>query len=86
MLTKKDLNDIGSLIENKINPLDKRLSQVEKVVQKTAKDIKEMKEDLHIVKQDISYMSRTFDDAIIDTKRRVDRIDDHLHLPPLQTN
>lgn len=97
MLTKKDLNDIGSLIENKINPLDKRLSRVEKVVQKAAKDIdhiksdisilktdmKTVKSDIGVLKHDVSYITRTFDSEIIDTKRRVDRIDDTLSLPPL---
>lgn len=83
MLNKDDIQTIRQVVKEEVSDL---IKPIKKDIISLKTDMKSVKSDIHILKQDVSYISREFDSQIIDTIRRVDRIEDHLHLPPLQTN
>lgn len=65
-LTKSDLNQIGNVIEDKLKPVKKDLTDVGKRVRKIEKTV-----DLVI---------DTFDRDIIGLRKRTDRIEQHLRI------
>lgn len=72
MLTKDDLGAIQTIISNEVKPIKK--------------DVASLKKDVRKLRKDLNITITSFDREIIDTRRRVNRIEDHLHLPPLQAN
>jgi len=56
------------------------------VNQSISKALVPVNKKLNKVCKNLDLVIRTFDKDIIETKRRVDRIEKHLDLPPLQTN
>ncbi|MFA5136547.1 MAG: hypothetical protein WC489_04095 [Patescibacteria group bacterium] len=70
MLTKNDLQSIKQAIKDETDPINKRLGTLNKEVRKLRKDI--------------NTTIKVFDNDITDTKLRVDRIEDHLHLSPMK--
>ena len=87
MLTKDDLQSIRQLVKEEVKDgLTVGLKPIKKDILSLKTDMKSVKSDIRTLKQDVSYISREFDNQIIDTIRRVDRIEDHLQLPPIQIN
>lgn len=77
MLTKDDLQAIQQIVK------------VE--VKKEIKDgfsvgLKPIHKELRKLRKDLNVTITSFDREIIDTRHRVDRIEDRLNLPPLQAN
>ncbi len=70
MLTKKDLQLIAEVVDQKIElrlkPIDKRL--------------KTMNKKLNRVVNDVSWIAKEFDTEIVTTRRRVDRIEKNLNI------
>jgi peptidoglycan hydrolase CwlO-like protein len=73
--------DISSL-KTDVSSLKTDISSLKTDVSSLKTDMKIVKADIRTLKQDVSYISREFDGQIVDMIRRVDRIEDHLHLPP----
>lgn len=76
MLTKKDLLNIDKQL-NIDKKLAERLSPIHA-------DIKTMKADIGKIRKDISGITDFFDQEYIGLRKRVERIEDHLNLPPIQ--
>jgi hypothetical protein len=68
MLTKNDLQQIGSLIDNK---LDKKLEPLKK-------DLATMKKDTSQTRKDVKVLIAYFDREYIEPRKRIDRIEEHL--------
>lgn len=69
MLTKTDLQAVQQIMTA--------------VVKKEIKaEIKPIKKELQKLRKDLNVVISSFDDDIIETKLRVDRIETNLHLPP----
>lgn len=84
MLTKGDLIEIKQLFgENNGILLQKIDMGVDKKLEKRLTPI--LKE-LRKLRKDLNVTITSFDREIIDTRRRVDHIEDHLQLPPIQAN
>ena len=59
------------------------LQAIQRVVKKEISfEAKPIKKELQKLRKDINVVISTFDNDIIDTKLRVDRIESNLHLPP----
>lgn len=77
MLTKDDLQAIQQIVKIE--------------VKKELKDgltvgLKPIQKELRKLRKDLNVTITSFDSEIINTRHRVDRIEDHLNLPPLQAN
>jgi len=77
MLTKNDLNAIQTIVKTIVK---------KEVDEKISKSIKPINSKLNKMQKDLDLVIRTFDKDIIETKHRVDRIEKHLDLSPIQTN
>jgi exonuclease VII small subunit len=100
MLTTQDLNSIGELIDEKIDPLKEDVSSLKqgqdslkqgqdslkKNVTQLKKGQRELEKGQKELKNDINTMAKFFDDDYIKLRRRVDRIENHLNLSPIQPN
>lgn len=74
MLTKNDLKAIRTTVQEQVDDsLVRELTPIKK-------DIRVIKRDMTRVRKDIKYMSGQFDEEIVHTRRRVERIEEHLHL------
>jgi hypothetical protein len=87
MLTKNDLQAIKTLIKGEVNPLKDDMSGLRVDMDGLKGDVGELKKDMKGIKsklnraaKDIKYMSGKFDEDIVFTRRRVVRIEKHLHL------
>lgn len=69
-LTQTDLSAIGNLIDQK---LDEKLDQ----------KLEPIKKDLKKLKKDTKYIIGALDKELMHQAKRVDRIENHLHLPPI---
>lgn len=81
MLTKKDLLSIGKQIDIK---LDDKLTPLTADIKTMKGDIKTMKADIAKIRKDISGITDFFDQEYLVLRKRVERIEDHLNLPPIQ--
>lgn len=81
MLTKTDLNQIGSVIDQKLEPIKKELGQVGQVIdEKLEKQLKPIKKDLRYLKKTVDLIVRDYDEADVKLQRRVSKIEVHLGL------
>lgn len=89
MLTKTDLNQIGQVIDQKLEPIKKELSQVGQLIdEKLDQKLEPIKKDLKSLKKDVGYLKKTanvivasFDEADVKLEKRVRKIEHHLALP-----
>lgn len=84
MLTKGDLTEIKQLFGENNDVLLQKIDmgidkKLEKRFKPILKELRKLRKDLHVT-------ITSFDREIIDTRHRVDPIEDHLNLPPLQAN
>src|SRR3989344_6243637 len=99
-LTNNDLRNIGNLIGNKLDKkLDEKLAPIMRDVAQTKKDITEIrkdvaqtKKDINQTKVDITHIRKDqkiiinfFDNAYLDLRGRIERIENYLKLPKLPT-
>lgn len=98
MLTKTDLQQIQNIVKTEIQQETKKIVQQEtrKIVQQETKKIvqgetrKIVKEELVPIKKDISKIRKDmneiigfFDTEYMELRKRVERLEDHLNLPPI---
>jgi len=81
MLTQDDLQAIQKIVKHEISD---ELMPVNSKLRLLQKDIAGIKKDVRKLKKDLDITITTFDHEMTDTKLRVDRINTHLSLPPLQ--
>ena len=86
MLTKNDLMAIEQIVKKETDPIKSNIDEMRTNISNLQKDMKPIKRGLRKIKKDINTVINFFDDNIIDTKRRIDRIENHLHLSPIQIN
>lgn len=79
-LTKK-IDSVQANFNNKIATVQADLTQRIDTVQA---DVKTLKKDTAKIRKDIDVMLSFFDREYIDLRKRVERIEKHLGLPPLQ--
>ncbi len=92
MLTKDDLQAIQQIVRTEVKAEIK--AEVKKEIKEglavglkpIQKNILSLKKDVQKLRRDLNVTITSFDRDIIDTRRRVDRIEDHLQLPILQAN
>lgn len=53
-LTSEDLQAIGALIDNKINPIAERMDRMEEDISSIKNDVAVLKEDVAILKEDMA--------------------------------
>ncbi|MBI4990595.1 hypothetical protein HZB96_00705 [Candidatus Gottesmanbacteria bacterium] len=80
MLTKKDLLNIDKQL-NIDKKLDKKLAERLSPIHA---DIKTIKTNKAKIRKDMSGITDFFDQEYIGLRKRVERIEDHLNLPPIQ--
>jgi chromosome segregation ATPase len=68
MLTKQDLSEIQKVIQKEVDPI--------KI------DIKTIKSDISQIRSDIKTVINFFDKEYLELRKRVERIEEHLNLPP----
>ena len=75
MLTKNDLSQIQKIVQ----------VETKKIVQVETKKIvsNELQRELKKIKSDISIIVKTYDRDFVHLRRRVNRVESHLQLPPL---
>ncbi len=79
MLTQSDLRAIGKIIDDKLNPLEAKLTKkISAQGQKTDRGFKSVNRKLNVI---IDY----FDHQDIDIRKRLDRIELHLGIVPLNS-
>lgn len=85
MLTKKDLAQIGEVVEkgfkNEISPLNNKISSIDNKIYLLAKDFKTLREDVSKIRKDIGTIVNFFDNEYLELRKRVERIEHHLKLP-----
>ena len=69
MITKDELNQIGDLMDNRLN----------KQLKKTKQEI------LRAVRKSQNEIIAFFSDNYLELRKRVERIEDFLHLPPIES-
>ncbi|OGG23635.1 hypothetical protein A3A79_00300 [Candidatus Gottesmanbacteria bacterium RIFCSPLOWO2_01_FULL_43_11b] len=82
MLTKNDLSQIQKIVQVET----KKIVQVEtkKIVSnELQRELKPVKKDIKKIKSDISIIVKTYDRDFVHLRRRVNRVESHLQLPPL---
>lgn len=70
MLTKSDLTQIQKIVN----------SETKKIV---AQELKPIKEDVIHIRKDIKTIVNYFDREYLQLRKRVERLENHLHLSPL---
>lgn len=89
MLTKNDLYQIGGLLDKKLDQkIDEKFGQLDqnidkKLDQKFKKELKPIRLQLKKIQSDIRHMIVFFDRDYDNLRKRVDRVEHHLRLPPL---
>jgi hypothetical protein len=76
MLTKQDLSEIQKIIQQETSVI------VEKAINPIKKDIKTIKSDISQIRSDIKTVINFFDKEYLELRKRVERIEEHLNLPP----
>lgn len=91
MLTKSDIEIIGNIIDDKIEPIKGEIKILKNDVDVLKKDVSILKKDMKVIKkqingirQDINVIISYFERDHVRLSKRVDRIENHLRLPPIQ--
>lgn len=82
MLTKRDLGQIGQLLDQKLEEkLEQKLE--EKLESKLEQKLAPIRKDIKKIKKDLTTTISFFDHEVTTLNSRMDRVESHLHLPPL---
>lgn len=71
-------------VDKRLDSVDKRLDTVDKRLDGVEKQMKSTNRTLRRVAKDVSYMSKTFDEAIVKQGRKISKIEAHLDIPQAQ--
>lgn len=74
MLTKEDLLEIKKLLQEEVQPFRNEFTKFQS----------EVRSEFRKVRRDLNLAIRLFDNDIYDLRIRVDRIENHLDLPPIK--
>lgn len=75
MLEKQDLQEIQKIVQD----------ETKKIVRaELEKELKPIKRDISKISRDLTVVINTFDNEILNNRRRIDRIEQHLNLEPLE--
>ena len=87
MLTKTDLNQIGNVIDEKLKPAKKDLTDLKTDVSSLKTDVSRIKVDVKYLKKKVNRIDKTvsltvknYDEGDVRLERKVKRIEDHLGL------
>lgn len=80
MLTKQDLQLIGEVITKKLEPVERQVSGLDEKVTKLEKGQIALKRVVNKLAKDQSVMLRVLNNENVETRKRVDRIEEHLGL------
>lgn len=80
MLTKSDLNQIGNVIDNKLEPIKKDLTILKTDVTILNKDVKYLKKKVNRIDRTVSLIVKNYDEADVKLEKRVRKIEHHLVL------
>ncbi|OGE30369.1 hypothetical protein A2631_01175 [Candidatus Daviesbacteria bacterium RIFCSPHIGHO2_01_FULL_44_29] len=81
MLDKNDLNQIKGLLEQQTENFDQKLEKQSASIDKQFKSMKQ--EILRAIRKSENAIIAYFDDAYFELRKRVERIEEYLKLPPL---
>lgn len=88
-MTKNDISQISKLLDNKLAPVQSKLSQHDKVLDQhsemlsqQSKVLNQHTKILRSLKKDQSTMLEMLDGEQMKQRRRIKRIEEHLGLPP----
>jgi len=80
MLTKSDLSEIRIVVKNEV----KRFTTKDDLkTLATKNDLKPIKSDIAKIRKDIDAMLSMLDREYVELRKRVERLEEHLNLPPL---
>ncbi|MBI4091975.1 MAG: hypothetical protein HY427_02110 [Candidatus Levybacteria bacterium] len=82
MLTKSDLQKIGSVVDDRLETkLEKKLEPIKKDLTDVKKDIKYLRKKVNKIDKTVSVLVERSDREETLLKQRVKRIEEHLDLP-----
>lgn len=75
MLTKSDLNQIGEVIDSRLDrKLDSALSPIKK-------DLKSLKKDVKYLKKSVDLIVKNYDEGDVKLDKRLKKVEHHLNIP-----
>lgn len=84
MLTKTDLNQIGQVIDEKLDsklkPVKKDLTCLKEDATSLRKDVKYLKKKINRIDKTVNLIVADYDEADVKLQRRVGKIEEHLGL------
>lgn len=90
MLTKEDLKSVEEVVDRKLKPVKDGVTSLKIDVGVLKNDVSGLKKDMKVVKRDaaqtrkdIKVIISLFDNDYVNLRQRVERIEDHLKLPPI---
>lgn len=81
MLSKTDLNHIGNVIEEKLEPIREDVLGLKQGVDDLQKDMKYLKKKINRIDKTVSLVVKNYDEEDVKLARRVRKIEQHLALP-----
>jgi hypothetical protein len=82
MLTKSDLQQIGGLLDKKLEEkLEQKLEEkLEQKLSPIKKDVQNIKRQVQYIHKTVSLIVKNYDEGDVKLAKRVDRIEEHLGL------
>lgn len=81
MLTKSDLKQIGTIVEEKVGPIRRDVASVKEDVASVKEDVKYLRKKVNRIDKTVSIIVKNYDEGDVQLGRRVKTIEDHLGLP-----
>lgn len=85
MLTQTDFEQLDLLLTKRfkieLDPIKKDISELKQDVSSLRKDISHLKKKANKTEKDLAVVIRLFDDDIIDSKERIERLEIHTRIP-----
>ncbi len=89
MLTKSDINQIGNVIDEKLDlklkPIKVDINELKTDFDQLKTDVKGLKKDMKITRRDVTYLKQTvgmiaknYDEGDVRLERRVKKLEEHL--------
>lgn len=81
MLTKTDLNQIGNVIDKRLEPIREDVLGLRQGVGDLQKDMKYLRKKVNRIDKTVSLTVKNYDEGDVKLERRIRRIEQHLALP-----